>query len=219
MQWMMQWISNNSAALTVLLNGGMLLVWLFYAQLLLSNYRRARRAKLILDQGTGRGLNSLCLMANMSSEAVFIQVVIAALYNQEDRISRDITDVKVRARSEEDSSSEGVSGRQAQTIQGPLQSGSYLDLGTFGEILDSVTHKREDPRDGERDRYADQYALELTVIITFGPENQPIGFRRCFEFSRSETGEHLVRATTIDTHRLAGPRDRRQMRRWLQQYL
>lgn len=215
----MQWISNNSAFLNVLINAGMLLVWLFYAQLLLSNFRRGRRAKLIIDQGTGRGLNSLCLIANMSSDAVFIQVIVAALYNKEDRISRDITDVKVRNRGEADEGQEGVHEQQAQTIQGPLQSGSYLDIGTFGEIVDSVMNKRNRPQDGEREWYADRYSLELTVITTFGPENQPIGMRRCFEFSRAESGEQLVRATTIETKRMAGPRDRRQMRRWLQQYL
>lgn len=215
----MQWISQNSQWLSVLINAGMLLVWMFYAQLLLSNYRRGRRAKLIIDQGTGRGLNSLCLVANMSSEAVFIQVVVAALYNKEDRISRDITDVKVRAREEDAGAQEGVHGKQAQTIQGPLQSGSYLDLGTFGEIIDSVVNKRRGSQDHELEHYADQYSLEITMITTFGPENQPIGSRRCFEFTRSETGEQLVRATTIDTQRMAGLRDRRQMRRWLQQYL
>ncbi len=215
----MQWISNNSQWLNVIIQAGMLLVWMFYAQLLLSSFRRSRRAKLILDQGTGRGLKSLCLMANMSSESVFIQVVVAALYNEEDRVSRDITDVKVRSRDEDAGAEDGVSGQQAEAIQGPLQSGSYVELGTFGDIIDSVMHKREDTRHGERERYADQYSLELTIIVTFGPENQPIGFRRCFEFSRSETGIQLVRATTIDTQRLAGPRDRRQMRRWLQQYL
>ena len=215
----MQWISNNSQTLMVLVNAGMLVVWLFYAQLLLSSYRRGRRARVLIDQGVGSGLQSLCLIANMSSEAVFIHVVVAALYNEEDRVSRDITALKIRSRGEDDESAEGVARIQARTVQGPLQPGNYLDIGSFGEIIDAVMHKREATQDGERERYADRYSIEVTVVSTFGPENQPIGARRCFEFTRSETGEHLVRATSIDTMRMSGVRNRHQLRKWLQQYL
>ncbi|MEX1081349.1 MAG: hypothetical protein WD382_11830 [Halofilum sp. (in: g-proteobacteria)] len=215
----MQWISNNSAALSVLINAGMLAVWLFYAQLLLNSYRRSRRPKIIVDQGVGRGLKSYCLIANMSSEAVFVQVVVAALYNSEDRISRDITNLKVRARGENAEGQAGVSGIQAQTVQGPLQAGNYLDIGTFGEVIDAVLKEHGTSGEESREEQADRYSLELTVIATFGPENQPIGARRCFEFSRSDKGEQRVRPTKVDTERMSGIRDRKQMHRWLQQYL
>lgn len=215
----MQWISTNSQTLLVLVNAGMLLVWMFHAQLLLTSVRRGRRAKAIVNVGVGRGLNSYCLLANVSHEAIFVQVVVATLYNKEDRSSRAITDRKVRTGREDSGADEGVSRIQAQTVQGPLEKGSYLDLGTFGDIYDAVLDRRGGASESDRERYADRYSLELTVIVTFGPENQPIGVRRRFEFSRSEAGEQFVQPATVDTVRMTGPRHRRQMRRWLQQYL
>lgn len=216
----MQWISQDSEWLNVLLRAGMLFVWLFYAHLLLSSFRRARTPKIIVDLGLGRGLNKYCLIANMSSDAVFVQVVVAALYNEENHISRDITDLKVRARSDAEGQA-GVSGIQAQTVQGPLQAGSYIDIGTFGEIIDVVLKEHSSSRSEEesREEQADRYSMELTVIATFGPDNQPIGARRRFEFLRSDMGAQLVRPTTVGTERLASNRDRKHMHRWLQQYL
>lgn len=216
----MEWIAGNSQVLNVFINLGMLLVWIFYAQLLLNSYRRARRPKVIIDQGVGRGMDSVCLVANMSNEAIFMQVVVASLYNEEDRVSRDITDLKVRERAKEAASDQShVSPPQAQTLQGPLQPGAYLEIGTFWEILDNVLSKRRQLDDESREEEADQYSLELTIISSFGSENRPIGARRRFEFTRSDKGEHLVRATTVDTLRLTSLRERRKMDRWLRQYL
>lgn len=67
---MLEWISEHSDALNVLLSAAMLLVWLGYFEVFLRGYRRERRPKILISRGSGSSLRAHCLLSNMSAEAI-----------------------------------------------------------------------------------------------------------------------------------------------------
>lgn len=73
---MIEWVMENQQLITLLISASTLLVWVFYAQLLLLNFRRQRKPSLIINRGAGRGLGSLCLISNMSADPMFISQLV-----------------------------------------------------------------------------------------------------------------------------------------------
>ena len=67
---MWQWIDQNSGALNVLLNLGILVVWSFYLQLFVAGYRRERSSKILISCGAGEAADTHCFVCNMSAEAI-----------------------------------------------------------------------------------------------------------------------------------------------------
>ena len=60
-----------------------LFVWVFYAQLLYNGYVRQRRPRIIINRGKGvEEAEALCLISNMSNEAIYIQHLVAVLHAQ-----------------------------------------------------------------------------------------------------------------------------------------
>ncbi|MEX0760017.1 MAG: hypothetical protein WD100_10595, partial [Tistlia sp.] len=73
---MLSWLADHTDPLNLLVNVGMLLVWLFYFELLLSNYRNQKRPKILVNRGAGTGWESHCLITNMSEKVVYVSAVI-----------------------------------------------------------------------------------------------------------------------------------------------
>jgi len=77
---MLQWLSENKDWISTLTSIITLLVWLFYAQLLYSGFRRQRQPRVLINRGVGReGLNSPCLICNMSEEAIYVYFILVVL--------------------------------------------------------------------------------------------------------------------------------------------
>src|SRR5690606_25677631 len=74
-----EWMSQRQEFLNLLVNLGMLVVWIAYLQLFLANFRRQRRPNILINFGAGSGLSARCLVSNMSSEAIYIESIIAKL--------------------------------------------------------------------------------------------------------------------------------------------
>lgn len=73
----MEWLNQNSGAISAVTGILTLMIWVFYAQLLYNGYVRQRRPRIIINRGSGKNLSSLCLISNMSAEAIFVQHIIA----------------------------------------------------------------------------------------------------------------------------------------------
>jgi hypothetical protein len=82
---MLDWISEHHRVLSVLTNIGMLFVWIVYLQLFLSSYKRQTRPKILINVGAGRSIDARCLLSNMSSEAIYVESLIATLETEKDR--------------------------------------------------------------------------------------------------------------------------------------
>ena len=177
MDQIITWIKENSEVISAIFNVATLAVWLFYAQLFYHNYARQRRPRLSLNQAQGYHLDGLCLLVNMSKENMYVECVVAVVYTSEGSFSQGITAFRPRTEQKSPQNLGSV------TRQGPLSSGAYQSLGTFGELLQSAaesvknSHKQSSPLKGEMKHELTKHidALELRVAAIYGPEDSQLG--------------------------------------------
>ena len=89
---MWQWINDNAQALSFFASLGTLAVWLFYAHLLYAGFRRQRKARILINQGWGQQIDSVCLISNMSQEPIYIHSLVMTIRTRDDEYSESITD-------------------------------------------------------------------------------------------------------------------------------
>lgn len=205
---MWQWITQNAQALNVLAAVGTMAVWIFYAHLLLAGFRRQRQAKVLVNQGWGNQVDSVCLVSNMSQEPIYIQCIFISLQTEQGQYRSSVTDfddiesVDIRLRPDE------------ITRQGPLDSGGFMNLGAFRTLIRQAA-KQHDLGHGKEDP-AKEIGLEsfkITVICSYGPEAGAIGVQREFKVEGSDN--QRMRPVSIYSRRMANRRARRKMERWL----
>lgn len=199
----MQWLNDHASAISAIASILTLGVWVFYAQLLYNGYIRQRRPRIIINRGVREGLDAKCLISNMSSEAVYVQYLIAVLHCAGQSYSLELTEYRKSSDQDDDA-----------THQGPLLSGSYLYVHSFSYIITRIQeHWRLEQR--LLDDPDTQLALEIKVIAIYGSEDFPIGATRCFRVAMQGPVAQRLRAESLDTIRLNSRGQRRQVRRWI----
>jgi len=210
-----QWLSENKDWISTLTSIITLLVWLFYAQLLYSGFRRQRQPRVLINRGVGReGLNSPCLICNMSEEAIYVYFILVVLETSDQLILVPVTDCEV------DTLGEDTSMLSARTRQGPIQSGKHIELLSFRLLLERAASEGGiELKNGKPvNTNTELRALEFHVVCMYGSDSQPFGAVRRFEFRTSESGDISLVPDSIDTTHRTSVRYRRQIRRWLKRY-
>ncbi len=212
---MLQWLSENKDWITTLTNIGTLLVWLFYAQLLYSGYRRQRRPRVLINRGVGgEGLDSPCLICNMSEEAVYVYFILLILETSEEPIYVPVTDCEV------DAMGDNTNALSARTRQGPVESGKYLELLSCRLLLEraasvgGIELKNGKPVNTD----IELGAMEFHVVCIYGSDDDAFGAVRRFELTENDSGEVRLTPDSLDTTHRSSRRYRRQVRQWLKRY-
>ncbi|WP_041523046.1 hypothetical protein [Gilvimarinus agarilyticus] len=202
---MLDWIAKNQGPLSVLINAGMLGIWVLYAQLLLRDYRRKLRPKILINQSLGTALQSHCLICNMSEQSFYVSLVLADLTIDDQAYRCSVTDLEIH----EAEQTKNI------TIQGPIKGGDYRNIGAFNNIVQGAL------KANDLDEQMLQQAQKLTlyVIGIYGSENQAVGAKREFCFDTDHHGDICLNPTHIDTDNLTGRRHQKKIRRWLEDYL
>lgn len=211
---MLEWLSSNKEWIAPATSIGTLLVWLFYAQLLYSGYSRQTRPRILINKGVGEeGLDSPCLICNMSQEAIFIYFILVYLDNSEEPVLVPVTDCEDQAMND-DSSPLG-----SRTRQGPLESGKCLELLSFRIILErAAAHAGIELENGRPvDPEVELGSMEFHVVCIYGSDDYPFGAVRKFNLKLDDEKSPSVVAATIDTQRKTSWRYKRKIRHWLQQ--
>lgn len=210
---MWQWINDNAQALSFFASVGTLFVWLFYAHLLFSGFRRQRRARILINQGWGQQVDSVCLISNMSQEPIYIHSILMTIRSNDNEYSESITDFdEAQPRDSEDPP-------HRVTRQGPLRSGEQMNLGTFRSLLRQTAKRHKNlTQDAEQPlRSLAVSNFKITVIASYGPEGGVIGAQRKF-LVRGEDND-LMRPVAITTKRMAQRRARGHLEQWLEEQL
>lgn len=209
---MIEWLKNNHQLISLAISASTLLVWVFYAQLLLLNFRRQRKPSLIINRGAGRGLGSLCLISNMSDEPMFINQLVVSIETSQGPLEVDVTDIR---QSIEDDVSPDLVIHQT-THQGPLRSGEFTHIGTFQGMLRRVAELHGIELKGHRPVGDWQFhSLEIRAVAFYGPERHPLGVLRRFRLRDLGEAECRLVPESPFTHQLTSRRDRRKVRQWL----
>ncbi|TWI56574.1 hypothetical protein IQ22_01025 [Pseudomonas duriflava] len=213
---MLDWLREYRDVLTLLISGCTLLVWVFYAQLLLSGFKRQRRPRLIINRGAGKGVGALCLLSNMSAEPIFINQLIVHLHTSRGTLKADVTDVR---QSSEDDFDQEVELYKA-TRQGPLKTGDFTHIGTFQRLIARVAAAHDLELAGLKPPEGWTFTgLEIYVIAFYGSDKQPIGVRRRFRLGQYEDHYCSLIAESRQTEQFTSIRQRRQVQRiWMAEF-
>ncbi|MGM0831439.1 hypothetical protein K1Y77_09180 [Halomonas qaidamensis] len=199
----MEWLNDNAQAISAIASICTLFVWVFYAQLLYNGYVRQRRPRIIVNRGKGVGKDALCLISNMSSEAIYIQHLVAVLHTDEHCYELDV--VEYQQQSADDES------ERYRTHQGPLASGDYLHIQSFGTIVEQlISHYNID----EQSLRQQKPQLEIRVIAIYGSEDMPIGASRHFKLDLSADSLHQLNPLQVDTKRMTSRQERKRVLQW-----
>jgi len=213
---MIDWLMNNQQLISLLISLSTLLVWMFYAHLLLRNFRRQRQPSLLINRGAGKGLGSLCLISNMSAEPMFINQLVVCIETSRGTLSVDITDIR---QSMDDDVPPDLAIHQT-THQGPLSSGDFIHVGTFQGMVRRVAELNGIELQGHQPVGDWQFhSIEIRAVAFYGPERHPLGVLRRFKLGDLADPECRLAPESPFTHQLTSWRERRRVRRWLSEGL
>lgn len=204
----MEWLSDNAQAISAVASICTLFVWVFYAQLLYNGYVRQRRPRVIINRGRGIGVDSICLISNMSSEAIYVQHLVAVLHTQKRSYSLDVVEYQQHRNEQQTGEPQEISYR---THQGPLASGDYLNIQSFGDIVNQVKHYWEIE---DHLLQAQNIQLEIRVIAIYGSEDMPTGASRAFNLDLNASPNHQLIPASVDTDRLNSRGQRKRVLEW-----
>jgi len=188
-----------------------LIVWVFYAFLLHRDARHQRLPALFIHQANGHGPNSVCLLSNLGREIVHVLGVLVVIETAERRYFK-----RLASRQPIELHEYGHARVQDLVKQGPLPSGYFLALGTFGDILDLPDAEDDEEEAEDYPAVEDIQALEVRVAAIHAAYDEPIGAVRRFEVK--STRPRIVPATPL-TDVLYDRRERRRVLRWLNDWV
>ncbi|MCE7032922.1 hypothetical protein LY625_09910 [Lysobacter sp. GX 14042] len=203
----MSWLIEHRQLITLLVNVGMLVVWITYLQVFLAGFRRQRKPTILINVGQNRGLDAHCLVTNMSAEPIYIHALVAILEGPGGVVTCPVTELDG-----EDWS--GPSDLRLWTRQGPLASAQIRDMGTMKAIIDHA-RKTISNEEGDPQAIAELRTLEIQVIAVYGSEDLPVAARRRFDLVRGDDGEPALRPQTYAARQIRSRRERRQIARTL----
>lgn len=211
------WLKDYGSIISIFANVGILVVWVLYAQLFYRDYTRRRRPRIIIHHAPGQGFESACLLINMSQETIHIVGVLVVVHSNNDtcytRLVSDYYPVPA----------DQYSLQKVQSLlrQGPLSPGSFLLLGTYGDLLRNVAPgtaeaanlagKAEKPIGAEH-----IVGLDLKVVAVLGGDDRSIGAMRTFSVTHSDTDVDIL-PETLYTQQLLGRSQRSTVDDWLRE--
>jgi hypothetical protein len=197
----MEWMHAHSAALNVVLNGAMLLVWMAYLHLFLTSFMRSNRAVIHIARATDTSGEARCLVTNMGSDMVYILGIKVEVVDGEDRKVALVAD---RVHEEDPLGGE----TRHRTNQGPLRGGEVLDIGAFARICARATGA------GPEDTGPAGDSVEITVIVAAHQAKRLMGGYKKFQI-HDEEGTVTFRSEDVLTRQITSGRRRRNLKREL----
>ncbi len=214
------WIEQHATLLQVGVSIATLMVWIFYAQLLFQNYRRARRPKIVINQMLGHSQKARFLISNMSQEAIHIDKVIVCVGNDEDKFCQQVTDADPEqdlAFDENRTSPRSALSAHLNevTVQGPLESGKCIELGALQNLIRRIRNKTDDKDRCGQAIDEGECRIEIIVIAVYSSEKGVIGAGRVFACD----ADGNLHPEEVQTTQYAGFFARKRMARLHEQYV
>lgn len=218
---MLEWVANHSKTISAVASIGSFFIWLVYAQLLYHNFRRQRRPRVLINRGKSKGIDSLCIISNMSAESIFIEHIVAQLDTNCGSLLMDVTELERNYQQGDEGGGNSDGDREWRiadtTRQGPLESGKFLHIGTFSEVIERIARRSGLDLEGHWPCHeqVEFQRLTLRIIGIYGSEDHPIGVERSFKL-RNDEGACDLLPEHWDSRRLSSRRQRHKLKKLLQ---
>ncbi len=241
---MWQWVQDNAQVLSGLGTLLMAAIWAVYLHMLVWETRQHRRPRILVQEIAGPGSQPAVMIVNLSGVSMQVEAVMVEAEVDGEAHTHAITDFEnVAARSENPGQPSGTPGGGSgpasgrEVVQGPLQPGGYLILGSFARLVRAALpdewptirtardeSDKEQAREGEgADNAGEKNAaveipveipVEIRVIALHGGTTRPVAACRRFHVSLAAGGGR-VEPESLQTRMLSSFRTRRMVRRWL----
>lgn len=208
---MLEWIKNHNIVLQLAISFVTLGIWIFYAQILLAQYRRTKRPKILINQTRGRTLHSRFLVSNMSLESVHIEVILVGLFNNDEQTWHLVSDWEpMQEDNQADTNAYG-------TFQGPLAAGCSLDI---GDIKRLISQRHAEAQNQNKAGLVTEKGIkcrsfEIMVVGVYSSEKGVIGASRTFDID--EHGH--IHPRDAETLQCRSRSERRRMQELHRRYL
>jgi len=212
---MLAWIDQHFQALSLLVSLTTVGVWIAYLQVYVSAYRRQRRFKIMINRSHGRGLSTLCLVSNMSTESIYVQSLVATLEGENEKWECPLTDLTTI----EETNTAAVAAAEMPTRQGPLAAGNVRNMGSFRSLIDHVLkHNPTNPLEPTDEVYQTLRSFEVTVLGVYASEDLMVGAKRMFDLVRIN-GRLELQARNVTADQIRNRRERRALTQLLEREL
>ena len=125
---MWDWLAENSAPVQVVFGGITALVWIIYLQITVAGLRRQRRTEMLIHLGGGTGLDARTFVSNLGFEPIYLLEIMLTVWRSDGARETSIVD-------RTEVTKENLASPSDVTVQGPLKSGEYVDIGDFDTLL------------------------------------------------------------------------------------
>ncbi|OOY23027.1 hypothetical protein BMI91_16375 [Thioclava sediminum] len=201
----MEWLVDHNQVVSIAVQIVTALVWIIYLQLLLQNFRRERRSKLLLTRVAGGHERGHLMLGNMGAEPIFVKALLADLVIDGKTYHSIASDSGGFAPFAESSPNE--------SIKGPLKTAAYRDLGRISDLVDVALEFSDLPEDAKRVE-----TVIFTVLAEGSRDNILTAGRLCFDVYHA--GEHQrFLPQTSSTVQLRSFRKRRELAARLKEML
>lgn len=180
---MLDWIVENSGLVQAMMAGVTALVWVFYLHIIVAGLRRQRRTEILINLGGDRSFSARTLVSNLGFEPVYILEIIMTVWSGDGERTSSVADRAEVAEAEHQSPREA-------TLQGPLKSGEYVDIGSIQDLLERDRLQFLDHIDLD-----DVSRIEITVAAITAATNSIVAARRRFRRQPGEGKRALVPET------------------------
>jgi hypothetical protein len=209
----MENLQDYAWLISIVLSLCTLAVWVFYAALLHRDAKHQRLPALFIHQANGHGPTSVCLLSNLGREIVHVLGVLVVIETAERAYYK-----RLASRQPIELSDLGHARVQDLVKQGPLPSGYFLTLGTFGDILAFPDADDDDENTEALPALADVRALEVRVAALHAAYAEPIGALRRFEVDPARPRVRTIPTMPL-TKVLYERRERKRVARWLDDWM
>ena len=201
----MEWLVDNQQVVSIIVQIVTAMVWLVYLQLILQNFRRERRSKLLLTRIAGGHEHGHLMLGNMGAEPIFVKALLVDLEVDEKTyhsIASDTGGFAPFPDTEPD-----------RSVKGPLKAAEYRDLGQISDLVSVALEYSEIPEGAENIE-----SVVFTVLAENGRSNMLTAGQLSFDVYHA--GEHQrYLPQTLSTVQLRSFRKRRELSSRLEEVL
>jgi len=182
---MLDWLKDNTELLSLLISAAMAVIWLVYLQVILMGFIRQRRPVILITRSAALDGQARCFVTNMGSEAIYVLNLVAELHTEKRKYAAVVTD-RVEQKFED------LNRPSERTNQGPLDSGSFFDAGSFHELemraRNAISHPLNDD---------DITCLTITVAAATGHASHLAAAWRSFRIEHVDGERRFIPETVL----------------------
>ncbi len=192
---MLQFLTQYIEIVNAFLNGLMVLIWTVYLQIFLVSHLRQTRSVIHIDIGAADGERSRCLVTNLSSNPLYVQGMIADLFE-------DGHSARVVITEREEIDQNDLEDPLARTNRGTLHPGQTIDIGSLADVV-----RRAWIRLGQEWSIDKLVHVKVTVVAISGQAERMVGASKTFDAKYMHGRSHFVPQTLL-THQIRPRRAR-----------